>query len=102
MQVREDTVDIGPLRPVEIACAAVAGAAFGHVSEFRQRKAFEEALLELVRAIADDVYSRVDGFAARIAGLEKDTHPPVPLRPLIIEEVHAAMKLRECLVGERR
>ena len=81
--------------PVEAACAAVAQAAFGHVSEFQRRAKFEDALAGLIGAIASEYESAIDSFEARIAGLEKDTHPPVALRPIVIQEVTDAMKRRQ-------
>ena len=81
------------------ACAGVARAAFGHVSEARKRREVEEALKALVDAIesmlgdiAQAIGDDIGEIEQRVAGLEKDSHPPVALRPIVIEEVAAAVK----------
>jgi hypothetical protein len=88
---------------IGLACAQLADAIFPHIMDATHRQKVALALVEFTRAIVAELRSSLGDLAgtigidvsaidARLEGLEKDSHPAVPLRPIIIEEVQAEMR----------
>lgn len=83
------------MEPILEECRKVATATFPHVADTRHRMELEQTLVGFACSICELISQMGLSVEARIAGLEKDSHPPVPLRPIIIQEVEDAIRRRQ-------